>query len=50
MLKLTQVRHKVKGEISELMAGSFDGRDSDELSLDELIDTEQEYSGWNRRH
>ena len=41
---------KVKGEIGELMAGSFDGRDSDELSFDELIDGEPEYRGWNRRN
>ena len=39
-----------KGEIGELMAGSFDGRDSDELSFDELIDGEPEYSRWNGRH
>jgi len=49
VLKLTQVRHKVKGEISELMAGSFDGRESDELSFNGLIDGEPEYSRWNRR-
>ena len=41
---------KVKGEIGELMAGSFDGRDSDELSFDELIDGEPEYSRWNARN
>ena len=41
---------KVKGEIGELMAGSFDGRDSDELSLNELIDGEPEYSRWNERN
>ncbi len=41
---------KVKGEIGELMAGSFDGRDSDELSFDEMIDGEPEYSCWNARN
>ena len=41
---------KVKGEIGELMAGSFDGRDSDELSFNELIDGEPEYSRWNERN
>ena len=41
---------RVKGEIGELMAGSFDGRDSDELSFDELIDGEPEYSRWNGRN
>ena len=41
---------KVKGEIGELMAGSFDGRDSDELSFDEMIDGEPEYSRWNARN
>ena len=40
---------KVKGEIGDLMAGSFDGRDSDELSFDELIDGEPEYSRWSNR-
>ena len=40
----------VKGEIGELMAGSFDGRDSDELSFDELIDGEPEYSRWHARN
>ena len=41
---------KVTDEIGELMAGSFDGRDSDELSFDELIDGEPEYSRWSNRH
>ena len=41
---------KVKGEIGELMAGSFDGRDSDELSLKEMIIGEPEYSLWNSRN
>ena len=43
-------KRQVKGEIGKLMAGSFDGRDSDELSLDELIDGEPEYSRWNARN
>ena len=41
---------KVKGEIGELMAGSFDGRDSNELSLEEIIDGEPEYSRWHARN
>ena len=41
---------KVKGEIGELMAGSFDGRDSDELTLNQLIDGEPEYSRWHKRN
>ena len=41
---------KVKGEIGELMAGSFDGRDSDELSFDGLIDGEPEYTRWHVRN
>ena len=41
---------KVKGEIGELVAGSFDGRDSDEPSFDEMIDGEPEYSCWNARN
>ena len=32
------------------MAGLFDGRDSDELSFDELIDGEPEYSRWHARN
>ena len=41
---------KVTVEIGKLMAGSFDGRDSDELSFDEMIDGEPEYSLWNARN
>ena len=41
---------KVKVEIGELVAGSFDRRDSDELSFDEMIDGEPEYSCWNARN
>ena len=41
---------KIKGEIGELMAGSFDGRDSNELSLEEIIDGEPEYSRWHARN
>ena len=36
--------------LGELRACSFDGRDSSELSLEEIIDGEPEYSRWNRRH
>jgi len=32
------------------MAGSFDERDGDELSFDEMIDGEPEYSRWNARN
>ena len=41
---------KVKGEIGALVAGSLDGRDSDELSFDEMIDGDPEYSRWNARN
>ena len=40
---------KVKGEIGELMTGSFDGRDSDELTLQEVIAGDPEYRLWNQR-
>ena len=36
---------KVKGEIGEPLAGSFHGRDSDELSFDELIKGELNIAG-----
>ena len=41
---------KVKGEIGKLLAGPFDGRDSDALTFNELIDGEPEYSQWNARN
>ena len=41
---------KVRGEIGELMAGSFDGVDINELSLIELVNGEPEYSRWNGRN
>ena len=40
---------KVKCEIGEPMAGSFDRKDSDELSFDGLIDGDPEYSRWPNR-
>ena len=41
---------KVKGEIGELMVGSFDGRGDEELSMEEIVSGPPEYSNWQGRN
>ena len=40
----------LKSEIGVLLPSSFDGKDSDELTIEQIVHGPSEYSHWERRN